>query len=257
MEPRLPGLFVGLVVLSLVFRVLEGRWPQGRGRSTDLAYWFFTPLVTRAVNRVGLIPFVALWALAKGVPLNPSAVKAAVASGLMAQKPLWLQVPAALLMADFVGYWAHRFFHGPLWKFHAVHHSSETLDWLASVRLHPVNDFLTRLAQAVPVLLFGFNPAVLAFLLPFLAFHGLLLHSSVDWDFGAVGKVVSSPAFHRWHHTSQEEGLNKNFGGLLTVWDRLFGTFYMPEGRRASRFGVLGEPVPDGLWAQLKYPFVS
>lgn len=255
MEPRLGGLFVVLAVLSLAFRALEGRWPQGEGRRTDLAYWFFTPLVTKAVTRGAVLPLVVLWALAKGVDLSPEAVQSALAAGWMAQKPLWVQIPAALLVADLVGYWQHRLFHGPLWRFHAVHHSSRTLDWLASVRLHPVNDFVARFLQAIPILALGFDPAVLQGLVPFLGFYGLLLHADVTWDFGPCGAVVASPVFHRWHHTSQAEGLDKNFAGLFTFYDRLFGTYYMPEGRVPERFGVLGDPVPDGLWAQLKYPF--
>lgn len=256
MEPRLGGLFVVLAVLSLAFRGLERRWPQGEGRGTDLAYWFFTPFITKAVTRGAVIPVVLLWALARGVEWTPESVQAALASGWMGQKPLWLQLPAALFVADLSGYWIHRLFHGrALWRFHAVHHSSRTLDWLASVRMHPVNDFVTRALQLVPILALGFNPAVLEGLVPFLGFYGLLLHADVTWDFGPLRGVFVSPVFHRWHHTSQAEGLDKNFAGVFPVIDRLFGTYYLPEGRVPERFGILGEPVPDGLWAQLKYPF--
>ena len=77
----------------------------------------------------------------------------------------------------------------------------------------------------------------------------------MSWTFGPLRYALASPGFHRWHHTSQEEGLDKNFAGLFPFIDLLFGTFYMPVGRRPERFGVLNEEVPEGLLGQLAYPF--
>ena len=77
----------------------------------------------------------------------------------------------------------------------------------------------------------------------------------MSWAFGPFRYVLASPAFHRWHHTSEEEGLDRNFAGLFPWIDLLFGTFYMPEGRRPERFGLAHEDVPEGLLAQLAYPF--
>ena len=65
--------------------------------------------------------------------------------------------------------------------------------------------------------------------------------------------MISSPAFHRWHHTAEEEGRDKNFAGLLPVWDLLFGTFYMPD-RQPERFGVTDQ-VPGSYLGQLLWPF--
>src|SRR5262249_14199732 len=83
----------------------------------------------------------------------------------------------------------------------------------------------------------------------------VFLHANVGWSFGPFGGIVASPAFHRWHHTNADEGRDKNFGGVFSWWDRLFGTFYMPPGRAASAFGTT-DPVPDGFVRQLGYPFV-
>jgi sterol desaturase/sphingolipid hydroxylase (fatty acid hydroxylase superfamily) len=136
-----------------------------------------------------------------------------------------------------------------------VHHGSKELDWLSSVRLHPVNDVLSRLAAVVPILLLGFPPTILAGYVPFLTFYAILLHANLRWTFGPFRYVLASPGFHRWHHTSEEEGLDKNFAGLFPFIDLLFGTFYMPEGRQPERFGLTHEDVPDGLLGQLAYPF--
>lgn len=265
MGPTAGALLVAAVVLGVVFSVLERRWPgvpgQARwreGASTDVAYWFFTPLVTRAITRIALIAALVAVALVAGVPLDkPHIVAMASNAGRLVQRqPRLLQVLEVLLLGDLIAYWSHRLFHGrALWPFHAVHHSSREVDWLSSVRLHPVNDVVSRLGQAVPLLLIGFPPDILAAYVPFLTLYALLLHANVSWDFGPLRYVLASPNFHRWHHTTEAEGLDTNFAGLFPFIDLCFGTLYLPRDRRPTRFGILGDPVPGGLWAQLRHPF--
>lgn len=253
------GLLLGAAVLGTLERLrpaIARPWPR-QGLRTDLAYWFFTPLVTRWITRLAVIGAVLLLAWRAGVPLDRAHVQAFVAGSERAvgTLPVWAQVVAVLLLGDLVGYGMHRLFHGRrLWRFHAVHHSSRHVDWLSSVRLHPLNDVLMKLGQVVPFVALGFNPAVVASYAPFLTFHALLLHANVTWTFGPLRYVVSSPAFHRWHHTTEAEGLDKNFAGLFPFIDLAFGTFYMPD-RQPQRFGILEGDVPEGIFRQLAYPF--
>jgi sterol desaturase/sphingolipid hydroxylase (fatty acid hydroxylase superfamily) len=265
--PTLTGVAVGLVLGAAVLGTLERLRPALPGRPwlrpglrTDLAYWFFTPLVTRWITRLAVIAAVVLLAARAGVPLDRAHLQAFAAGSGHALRgmPAWAQVLAVLLLGDLIGYGAHRLFHGRrLWRFHAVHHSSREVDWLSSVRLHPVNDALMKLAQVVPFLLLGFKTAVVAAYAPFLTFHALLLHANVSWTFGPLRYVVSSPAFHRWHHTTEAEGLDKNFAGLFPFIDLAFGTFYMPKGAQPTRFGIVEDDVPQGIFRQLVYPFRS
>ena len=265
MGPSLGGVVLGLLVLGAVLWPLERLWPavpgqplRRRGLLTDLAYWFFTPLVTRAITRTGVIVAVVVLALLAGVPLDRAHIQAFVSTPrrLARGQPAALQVLEVLLLGDFIAYWTHRLFHGRwLWPFHAVHHGSKELDWLSSVRLHPVNDLLSRVTAVIPLLLLGFSPGVLAGYVPFLTFYAILLHANVPWTFGPLRYVLASPAFHRWHHTSEEEGRDKNFAGLFPFLDLAFGTFYLPRGRQPERFGLDREEVPAGLLAQLAYPF--
>ena len=67
--------------------------------------------------------------------------------------------------------------------------------------------------------------------------------------------MIASPTFHRWHHTCEQEGLDKNFAGLFAFLDLLFGTFYMPPGRQPERFGLAGQQIPKTVLGQLAYPF--
>jgi sterol desaturase/sphingolipid hydroxylase (fatty acid hydroxylase superfamily) len=90
---------------------------------------------------------------------------------------------------------------------------------------------------------------------PSLTLYAIFLHANVPWSFGRLKYVIASPIFHRWHHTSEREGLNKNFAGLFSAFDCLFGTFYAPDGKQPVEFGVSDERIPSTLWGQLIYPF--
>jgi sterol desaturase/sphingolipid hydroxylase (fatty acid hydroxylase superfamily) len=254
----------GLLLLGLSFGLLErfapARVGQGilrPGLGTDLVYWFFTPLVTKSITRVGIVLALVLAAVATGVPLEQQHLEEFLRpKGAVARQPAWLQLLELLLLADLLAYGVHRLFHrGRLWRFHAVHHSSTHVDWLSSVRLHPVNDALTRIVQALPIVLLGFDPALLAAYVPLLTFYALFVHANVPWGFGPFRYLLASPAFHRWHHAAEEEGLNRNFAGLFPFIDVLFGTFHMPAGRAPERFGTPEDDVPAGILAQLLYPF--
>ena len=262
-SPTVLSLAVGLLVLSASFWLLE-RWRpsipgQRRDRIqtlTDLTYWFFTPLVTRFVTRVSLALVFALMALWQGVTFEELRRTATTRQTWASSLPAAVQIPVVLLLADLLAYWSHRLFHGRwLWPFHAIHHSSTTVDWLSSVRLHPVNDVVSRIVQVLPLYWLGFNGVVLAAFVPFLTLYALLLHANVSWTYGPLRYVIASPVFHRWHHTSEEEGLDKNFAGLFPFIDLVFGTFYMPPDRQPQRFGILDNSVPSGLLGQLVYPF--
>ena len=256
---KIVGIAVAFLILSVFFGVMERFFATlqrpRRDRKTfftDLTYWFFTPIVTRSITRGTL--FIAAVLIALVVGKEALVARVDNGSAMISALPKWGQVVAALLVGDFVGYWVHRAFHtSRLWKYHAVHHSPKILDWLAASRVHPVNDVVARACQAIPLIVIGFPKDILAAYVPFIGLYALFLHTNVPWDFGPLRGVLASPRFHRWHHTSEDEGQDSNFAGLLPAWDRLFGTYYMPD-RQPEQFGVR-DPVPDGLFGQLLYPF--
>jgi sterol desaturase/sphingolipid hydroxylase (fatty acid hydroxylase superfamily) len=239
--PSLAGLVVAFLLLSLVFRVIEKRWAW---RRVDVVWWFVTPFF----SRVAALGAIVTGGVALAVTRRP------LGAPWFRAQPLTLQALEVLVATDFLGYWIHRAFHRrPLWRIHAVHHSSERLDWLAASRVHPLNELITRALQAAPLIVAGFDPRVVAAAIPLLTLHAIFIHADVTWDFGPLRWVISSPRFHRWHHTSEEEGLDRNFAGLFPWLDLLFGTFYMPQGQWPQRFGVR-DAVPRGLGQQLLYP---
>lgn len=258
--PTFASLTIGFLILAMIFFVIERFSPGTRGQrrlrrgwTVDLMYWFFTPLVTGWIARICTMIAAAIVLVTLGRSLDPESI--ARGFGPIARQPAWLQAIEIVFLGDLVGYGMHRLFHRRrLWKFHAIHHSSTEVDWLSAVRLHPVNDVVTRVAQVVPFLALGFAPLVLVAYLPVLTFYAILLHANVNWTFGPLRYVFASPVFHRWHHTKEAEAMDKNFAGLFPFIDLAFGTFYMPRGKLPTEFGV-NEPVPEGLVGQLAYPF--
>jgi sterol desaturase/sphingolipid hydroxylase (fatty acid hydroxylase superfamily) len=249
---------VGLV-FYVIERVMGARRRPGYfrpGMLTDTAYFFTVAFFKQASRVLFIFPFIVL--VIAGVTTGEAA-KAGQYHGFgpVAAQPVWLQAVEIYLLADFLGYWIHRLFHtGAWWPFHAVHHSSEELDWLSSVRVHPVNEAVDKIAPAVPILFLGFDPTVTVGVTGFLTFYAIFLHADVDWDFGPLRSVIATPVFHRWHHSKDPAAIDKNFAGLLPLWDILFGTYYMPKDRMPQDFGV-PEKVPTGYFGQLWHPFAG
>jgi sterol desaturase/sphingolipid hydroxylase (fatty acid hydroxylase superfamily) len=248
----LGGLAVVLIPLERLFPARPRQPVRRQSLVLNLCFWFFNPLFTQVVSKVAVVVVCAGMCHALGWPVDESILDG---FGPVGAQPLWLQAAEMLLIADFIDYWTHRWFHVTrAWRFHAIHHSPEEMTWLASARMHPVNDFVTRCSQVVPVILVGFSMKAVLYVVPYLVFFVILLHSNLKWDFGPLRWVFVSPLYHRWHHTKDEEGLDKNFAGLFPIWDVLFGTAHFPS-REPEKFGVRHNPPPETLWGQLLYPF--
>ncbi len=227
-------------------------------RKPDLATDFCFAVVPRLPLAYGQTAMLTLGAtLVYGIG-DPTGVDAFIAHGRgpLAGLAFWQQVALYLLGNDLVLYWTHRGLHTMrLWRFHAVHHSSEQLEWTSAHRFHPV-DFLFHSVQAdVIMLLLGIPPEVLVWLAPWSVGTACLAHANLDWDFGRFRYVLASPVFHRWHHTSLDCGGGSNFAGAFPVFDLTFGTFYMPAGQRPNGYGVDEPDYPRHFLGQLIAPF--
>ena len=165
------------------------------------------------------------------------------------------------LVDDFLRWWVHYLMHKipELWEFHKVHHSAEVLNFTTAERIHPVETIITSATIAVSVgvvngifiALFGDKLTVVtvfganAFLAVFNIFGGVLRHSPFWVSFGPrIERWIISPAMHHIHHSDKPEHYDKNMGGSLAVWDRMFGTIHIPNGREVERFGI-GEETAE------------
>jgi sterol desaturase/sphingolipid hydroxylase (fatty acid hydroxylase superfamily) len=250
------------IALGIVFAVLShwsacnpGRpWWRKREIVTDLCYWFLIPLMARFV-RIGLL------VIGAALVFDIHGTDALIAfyedgHGPLATLSLWAQVIVFLVASDFLLYWIHRGFHGPkLWKYHAVHHSSEELDWISAARFHPVNIFLGSVAVDVGLLLAGISPNVMLVVGPFTIAHSAFVHANLNWTLGPFKYLLAGPVFHRWHHTALDRGGSKNFAGTFPIFDWLFGTFYMPAHQLPKTYGVADAKFPESFGGQLLYPF--
>lgn len=133
------------------------------------------------------------------------------------------------MTADFIYYWFHRVSHSwkPLWAFHLIHHSAIYMNLTAAYRLNWFSAIISPVFF-IPAAILGM-PAdyiVLSYVLN-LAYQ-FFLHTEAIGKLGAIEKVMDTPSSHRVHHGSNPIYIDKNFGGVLIIWDRMFGT-YQPE----------------------------
>lgn len=206
------------------------------------------------VNRVPIV-FGMLVIVLTVMAVTPVLVPAGVRE-FVAALPLWVQVPLALVIADCGFYAAHRMFHSIpwLWRFHAVHHSIEEMDWLAAARVHPVDQILTKGISLIPLFLLGFSDQAVGIHSTIYLVQSYLVHSNLRLKFGPLRWLLATPEFHHWHHSNQREAWDKNFAGQLPFLDALFGTAHMPKGRMPTVYGV-DDPVPSTYLEQFAYPF--
>ncbi len=253
-----------LAVLAAVFTTLSALfaacneappWWRKPDLSTDLC-WAVVPQLLYKFAHVAMLVF----GIAAFYGINdPGGLDRFFTEGIgpLAHLGFWPQVGLYLLGSDLVMYATHRLFHGAhLWRFHAVHHSSEHLEWTSATRFHPVDQILHGILSDIVMLLLGIPPEVVAWLMPWTVGSSALVHANLDWDFGVFRYVLVSPVYHRWHHTAAERGGSGNFAGTFPLFDLLFGTFYMPEDERPDRYGVDDTRFPKDFVGQLRHPFV-
>ena len=255
------GIFFGLdffilnmILAGLMFAPLERLIPHRREQRLfrtewreDLFYFLVSSMLVQAITFLTFAPSTFILDRTGGF----ADLRAAVAS-----QPLALQVIEIMILTDFAQYWFHRAFHRVpfLWGFHAVHHSTKAMDWLAGSRMHFVEIALLRGVTAVPMITLGYSPVALQIYVGIVYVYSSLLHANVKGDFDRLGHFVATPRFHHWHHGLEPEAVDKNFAIHFPLLDRMFGTFHMPPGRWPANYGV-PEQVPAGYVSQFLYPF--
>ncbi len=244
---------LNVLLLAALFVPMERLWPLRPAQSTfrpawttDTLYFLTSHLLVQVTTFLILAPAQAAFAVFEG-----QAWRAAVA-GL----PLVVQFFLVLLSADLAEYFIHRAFHAvpALWRFHAIHHSSVNMDWLAGSRLHIVDVIVTRAIVVLPLFALGFDQRAVAAYLVFVSFHAVFIHANVRVDLRRFEPWVVTPRFHHWHHAKEREAIDKNFAVHLPWIDRLFGTAYEPAGQWPERYGIEGDPVPVDLIPQTFWP---
>jgi sterol desaturase/sphingolipid hydroxylase (fatty acid hydroxylase superfamily) len=237
-------------VLYILYRPLERRspaWPDQpffrEGWWTDLCF-FLGHYLFWIGFAVGVVADVIPWLH----DLAPLALRRAIAT-----QPVPLQFLEIVLLGDFCIYWGHRLQHRVdwLWRFHAVHHSSTRLDWLAAHREHPVDTIYSIILMNLPAYMLGFSTWSMGCFVTFRGLWAILIHTNARVELGWWGLLFGSPAFHHWHHDRDRHSCN--FGNVSPLMDVLFGTHYDP-GVEPQRLG-LAQPVGRSYPELLLSPF--
>ncbi|MCR9193503.1 MAG: sterol desaturase family protein [Hyphomonas sp.] len=139
-------------------------------------------------------------------------------------------VALAILACDFVYYWEHRVAHQVrlLWTQHAVHHSSREMNVLVAIRFGPFEGFISALLH-FPLILLGFPPALVFAGIIIVLGYQTWIHTELIGKLGPLEGWLNTPASHRVHHGCDDKYIDKNYGGILIIWDRLFGTYQREE----------------------------
>jgi sterol desaturase/sphingolipid hydroxylase (fatty acid hydroxylase superfamily) len=239
---------------TLIFVAIEKMFPLYKGQAifrkawqTDLAHFvvnhFIVGLVLLTVNF--LIYRVFGWMVRGDL------------QQLVQSLPFLPELLLCILVADVMQYWTHRAYHEVpfLWRFHAVHHSAKTMDWIAGSRMHMLELIVTRVCVLGPLYVLGFEKSVMDAYIIVVGFQAVFNHANVHLPWGPIKWVLVTPDFHHWHHASDEVALDKNYAAHFAFLDHFFGTAVKTDRAFPERYGVVGDYMPDGFVQQQLFPF--
>lgn len=268
------GLGAGLLLLSIIISALivflrsgEPRTPMGFLRfmfpmdvlthssaRADFSFWF----VRKLTNPLIAFPAGASVTAAIGYACHAGLLAMFGDAGPAAEQPsiltLILFTGSMLLAYDISYYWYHKLQHRfpLLWELHKVHHSAEVMVGTTKDRIHPLDDVMNRMWDGLitgPVygfwLFFAYDPVELTILglnvyvLRNIIMMDFVRHTHLRISFGkVVNAVILCPHYHQLHHSTDPRHYDKNFGLMLSVWDRMFGTLVVPEPNESFSFGL-------------------
>jgi sterol desaturase/sphingolipid hydroxylase (fatty acid hydroxylase superfamily) len=230
-----------LVALVVATGICERIWPAER--RPVLARGHVQDACFLALHAVVVIPLMTLLSVGAATLIGSHAAWIELRS--TEHWPGWVLMPLTVVAMDGANWLAHYADHrlGPLWRFHALHHSQEELSVLTSFRAHPLMHTTGFLLATVPVVALMPTRPMAPVLITIYVCIGTLQHANLRWTFGPAGRVIVSPAYHRLHHARDTQRVN--LGVVLTIWDILAGYARFPSRSDAvGRTGLDGRPVP-------------
>jgi len=239
---------------TLIFAAIEKVFPLYKGQLLFRAEWQ-TDLVHFAVNHfiVGLTLLTVNFAIHRLFGWMATNTVQAFIQAI----PFWPQLLLCILCADLVQYCTHRAYHEVpfLWRFHAVHHSAKTMDWLAGSRQHMAELVVTRVGVLGALYVLGFEKSVMDTYIVVVGFQAVFNHANVHLPWGPLKYLIVTPDFHHWHHSSDDAAIDRNYAAHFAFIDYVLGTAVKGQAGFPENYGVVGDYVPDGFVKQLVFPF--
>lgn len=216
---------------SSVARILN--WEADESVQDDLFYF---------VLSVSSLSFLVMMILSLGVGYwVHAAVVRDYGLTLAEAMPPVFQLIVLVFLFTFLNYWQHRLLHyRAFWHIHKVHHSATSLNLLTPQRNHPINTIFVNMTETLPIAMLGFSPSVYLTLRIINSLYQISVHSHLDWGSDWIRRyVLITPAMHWIHHSNKSRHWNTNFG-IISLWDAMFGTLYVPTAAELAgiRFGV-------------------
>ncbi len=241
---------------TVIFVLIEKLFPLYKGQTIFRKEWQ-TDMVHFTVNHfiVGLALLTVNFAIHRlfGWMINDRI------HDVVQSIPFIPQLLLCILAADLVQYWTHRTYHEVpfFWRFHSVHHSVKTMDWLAGSRQHMFELICTRVGVLGVLYVLGFAKEVMDAYIIVVGFQAVFNHSNVHLPWGPLKYIIVTPDFHHWHHSSDDLALDKNYAAHYAFLDHLFGTAIKKQTGFPEKYGVKGDYMPDGFIKQFLHPFRS
>ncbi len=252
----LDWLLIDILVSAIVFIPIELFLPKRLNQSkfhsewhTDLVYFIISHLLIQVTGVIIQMPAVFAF---KGIGLESF-------HDNIQSIPFIPQLFVALLVSDLFQYTAHYFFHKVpyLWRFHAVHHSTKHLDWLAGSRTHFLDLIVVRAVSFIPIYVCGFSSSVFLTYIVIVSFQAVLAHSNTRINFGFLKYVFVTPQYHHWHHSDDPKAYDKNFAIHFPFIDMIFGTYYPMGNTWPEGTGLGNVKFPKGFSRQFIYSFTT
>jgi len=156
---------------------------------------------------------------------------------------LWWGWVLGFFAVEFAYYWLHRCGHEIrwMWASHSVHHSPTSITFSGAYRLAITGVFSGLFVFFLPLMVLGFAPKMIFIIFGLNLVYQFFLHTELVPQLGILEKVLNTPSHHRVHHAINEGYLDKNYGGILIIFDRMFGTFAAEDEKIAIAYGLLGK----------------
>ena len=202
---------IGLAIVEFIYELYKKKIDKWRLGEMWASFSVF--IVAQITEKLNVISFTAaFYFLSKYIPW---------------QVPIniWTTI-LCILLIDLLYYWEHRIEHQVrvLWSYHSIHHSSPIYNYTTALRVSFIDSFITWVFY-LPAILIGFHPYVVLLAVLFMLTYQFWLHTEIIGKLGWYEKIFMTPSQHRVHHGSDAIYLDKNYGAVLSIWDRMFGTY--------------------------------